>query len=272
MRRTSKIGLAIIASTAAVLGATGVANAGGGTGITAVSAGTGYWSDCSGTFVRSSSGIVNETNRVCGTNDSEDLATFGAPVYVQFRPLTGIPNPACDPNGLIEVINYPGGSDQATLGKWFISSTTYNACFYYVNPQLASGTVDSASQVGVTHSLGVPGRYRIDVSGTWQNDGVSTEDAEFTSVNGTWSDVEDGYNHDPYFLGEGFGDLMVNGGFVNWGAFSPSHAYSLNTTLGTSVQLNIFDGDSTGGNTTPNSGWYGDNVGSLSYTVTYLGQ
>ena len=39
--------------------------------------------------------------------------------------------------------------------------------------------------------------------------------------------------------------MQVNGGFVDWGAYNVNHAYSLTTALtGTSVNLAVFDGDS----------------------------
>ena len=64
--------------------------------------------------------------------------------------------------------------------------------------------------------------------------------------------------------------MQVNGAFVNWGAFSASHAYSLSTTLSGPVNLAVFDGDSTT-NIKGGADWYGDNSGSLNYTITYLG-
>ena len=86
-----------------------------------------------------------------------------------------------------------------------------------------------------------------------------------------WAIHSDGYDIAPYLLGEGFGDVQVNGGFVGWGAYNMNHAYSLTTALtGTSVNLAVFDGDST--TNTKDAGWYGDNSGSLNYTITYVGQ
>ena len=85
----------------------------------------------------------------------------------------------------------------------------------------------------------------------------------------SWATHQQGYDIDPWFLGEGFGDVQVNGNFVDWGDFNASHAYSLSTTLSGSVNLAVFDGDS---NTNiKEAGWYGDNSGSLNYTITYLG-
>ncbi len=63
--------------------------------------------------------------------------------------------------------------------------------------------------------------------------------------------------------------MQVNGNFVNWGAFSALHTYGLTTTLSGSVNLAVFDGDSD--TNTKDAAWYGDNSGSLNYTVTYLG-
>ena len=50
-----------------------------------------------------------------------------------------------------------------------------------------------------------------------------------------------------------------------------THAYSAATApfTGTSVNLAVFDGDSN--TNTKDAGWYGDNSGSLSYTITYVG-
>ncbi|HET6910807.1 MAG TPA: hypothetical protein VFH54_15865 [Mycobacteriales bacterium] len=260
----------------ASLASAGVAYAGHGTGITAVPSGSGSWGDCTGTFVRSASGIVNETSRVCGVADSDDLTTFGAPVYVQFRPQNGTPDSACDPDGLIQLVVYPGNTD-GSLSKWFLAGTTYNACFYYVNPQLVTGSVEAAAQTPTTTSLAWAGRYRIDVSGTWNNTSHGAVDAQYNNGDdptfSNWSFDQEGWPG----LGAEWGRLLVNGQAVDWGAFNPSHTYSWSTASGTSsIQLNVFDGtadDSVVPPTlTPNPSWYTDNRGSLSYTITYLGQ
>ena len=66
------------------------------------------------------------------------------------------------------------------------------------------------------------------------------------------------------FLGHQEFQLQVDGNFVNWGSYNAAHQYSsLYTGTGQPVQLMVFDGDSTGGNTIPNTGWYGDNSGNL---------
>jgi len=269
MRKASKIGLAVIAGAAASLASTGVANAGGST---AVPAGTASFDggNCTAQFVRSSSGIVNETNRVC---QGQQNPWTSYDVILQFRQISGTPNPNCDPGGLVTSFGPWSNSPSDTLiAKWF-GTSSYNVCVYYApNQQMAAGTVDSSNQSGSTATLPTAGKFRIDVSGTWVNGGNGSEDAKYTSHDGLWDDVENGYDHDGYQLGEGFGDLMVNGGFVDWGLYSSAHQYSRTQSLPTSVTLNVFDGDSTGGNTVPNSGWYGDNSGSLTYTITYLGQ
>ena len=59
----------------------------------AVPASTVEWGNCTATFVRSASGIVNETDREC---DDAQNGWVDADVYLQFRPLQGRPNPACD--------------------------------------------------------------------------------------------------------------------------------------------------------------------------------
>ena len=78
-------------------------------------------------------------------------------------------------------------------------------------------------------------------------------------------------NHAPYLLGAGFGDVQLNGQFVDWGAYSATHTYSLTTALvaGT-VHLGIFDGDST--IPTQMQTWYGGQQrGTLNCTITYVG-
>ena len=92
MGKISKVAVAAVAAAAACIGSAGVAQAKS----SAVPAGTGEWSNCTATFVRSASGIVNETNRTCmGAQNG----WTGLNVYLQFRPTNGTPNPACDPAG-----------------------------------------------------------------------------------------------------------------------------------------------------------------------------
>jgi hypothetical protein len=113
------------------------------------------------------------------------------------------------------------------------------------------------------------GRYRINVTGEWYNDSHGLVDAQYNNGdNGlleavTWQMGWPG-------LGDGWGRLLVNGGLVGWGAFNASHAYSYTLSTSGTITLNVFDGDATSG-LAYNASWYGDNVGSLSYTITYLG-
>jgi hypothetical protein len=69
---------------------------------------------------------------------------------------------------------------------------------------------------------------------------------------------QQGSDVSPYFLGEGFGDVQVNGTFVDGGVYSAAHAYNL-----------VFEGDSLTSIKDP--GGYGDNTGLLNYTISYLG-
>lgn len=238
-----------------------------------------------GHVVCAASGIINETNRVNLDPAGPQNPWTSADVYLQFRPLTGpdgtgspTPNSACDPNGLVtapfpfvnDVINGKSIGGTATSG-YFIGSNRYNVCVYLVNPQVASGTINSAVFAGSTATLptNLDGKhFRIDVTGTYTNNSLNVADAEYTSLD-NWAAHQQGYDVDPFFLGEGFGDVQVNGNFVDWGAYGASHAYGLSTTLPGSVNLAVFDGDSN--TNTKDSGWYGDNSGSLNYTITYLG-
>ncbi len=128
--------------------------------------------------------------------------------------------------------------------------------------------VNSASSLPTSssNSLSNGTNYLLVSSGTWQNNNLNAADTEYASVD-SWSTVMDGYNINPYFLGEGEFDLQINGSFVNWGAYNTGHTYS-HLYAGTSSPVNflVFDGDS---NNIPaiNPGWYGDNSGSLSVNI-----
>lgn len=107
-------------------------------------------------------------------------------------------------------------------------------------------------------------QYLLVSSGTWTNSN-NVADTEFASVDG-WSTVMDGYDINPYFLGEGEFDLRVDGGFVDWGAYNVSHTYNyLYTGTGSAVSLGVFDGDFDTGIAV--AGWYGDNAGNLSVAI-----
>jgi hypothetical protein len=277
-----KIILAVAVAAVAIMGVAGSALAGGGTGITATPAATMKWAGHQAKFVRSASGIINETNRVNLDPAGPQNSWTSANVWLQFRPLTGpngtgtapTPNPNCDPVGLVTSFSW-SNDDQALAGTptsgYFIRDNPYNVCVYLVNPTVASGTIDSAALNGTTAGLptGLNGKFRIDVSGTWTNGSNGKVDAEYTSDD-DWTNAIDGYDRNSFQLGEGFGDVQVNGGFAGWGAYDANHMYSTTTALtGTSVNLAVFDGNSNAN--TKEAGWYGDNSGSLNYTVTYIG-
>ena len=137
---------------------------------------------------------------------------------------------------------------------------------YALNEVVATGTIDSSSFVGTTTAaLLTSGNYRIDVSGAYSSL-HNVADAEYTSDD-DWATSQQGYDDGQYVLGEGFGDVQVNGQFVDWGAYSPQHTYSLTTALDAgTVNLAVFDGDAA-----KEAGWYADNSGSLTYTITYVG-
>lgn len=107
--------------------------------------------------------------------------------------------------------------------------------------------------------------YILVASGTWTNLPYNVADAEFTSTD-AWASHMDGYDVNPYFLGEGEFDLKFNNAFVNWGAYTGDHTYArLQTGTGALASFLIFDGNS---NTdTQEVSWYGDNTGSLSVAI-----
>ena len=139
----------------------------------------------------------------------------------------------------------------------------------------ASGTIDSSSATGTTITLpdAATGIYMIQVSGTWQNGPWWLVDAEYVQQGanggGTWDGIvgDQGVPNGALTwlqgwpgLGADFGDVLVNGTGVDWGAYSSSHTYSLVMPLSGSVTLAMNVNDTL----------YTDNVGSLNYTITYL--
>ena len=225
--------------------------------------------NCTAKFVRSASGIVNETNREC---IGEQNPWIDADVKLQFRPLNGKPNPACDPTGL--VTTFVWSNTDPVLAQYLPIGEQYNVCVYLENAVVASGTIDSADVDGATTTeLPLPGRYQVCVSGTWTSrGGADVMDAEYVSQD-NWATFSNGLPpSDPFAsLGPNFGDVTVNGAFVDWGAYSSAHRYCATVTVadGESLTLAVFDGDPATG--APNPDWYADNAGSLSYTVTYVG-
>ena len=132
-------------------------------------------------------------------------------------------------------------------------------------------SVDSVSATGATSSSALDSgkAYLLEASGTWANGNLNKADAEYASTD-SWATHMDGYNINPYLLGEGEFDLQVDGSFVNWGAYNAAHQYSYAYTgTGSTVSFRVFDGDSTKGPAAQEPGWYGDNTGSLSVDIYY---
>lgn len=216
--------------------------------------------NCTAKFVRSGSGIVHETKREC-TGDQNPWVDED--VVIHFRPLNGKPNPECDPAGL--VTTFVWSNTDPVLEDYLPIGDQYNVCVYLEDPVTDSGTI-LASDVDGTTTDAVPlaGDYQICVRGTWVNRGLETFDAEYATTD-NWVTHTNGLAG----FGENLGDVTVNGQFVNWGSYSTQHRYCTTVTLeeGDTVTLAVFDGE----NGIPNVGWYADNVGSLSYTMRYLG-
>ncbi|MCA9346718.1 hypothetical protein KC960_04470 [Candidatus Saccharibacteria bacterium] len=123
----------------------------------------------------------------------------------------------------------------------------------------------SVSSTPSSVSLDSGKKYLIVASGTWTNVGKNVSDAEYASTDG-WSTHMDGYDINPYFLGEGEFDLRINDGFVDWGSYSSEHTYSyVFDGADSTVSLGVFDGNSN--TNSVESGWYGDNSGSLEIKI-----
>ncbi len=227
--------------------------------------------NCTAKFVRSASGIINETNRKCGPPQNPWTSLD---VYLQFRPVGGTPNPDCDPTGLVTQ-QFEFSTTETPLTTYFFPGAPYNVCVYLVNPTIASGTFASSEEDGTTTSpLAIGGKFKVCVSGTYTNGSNNVADAEYTSLDllNPWAVVSDGYNFGSYQLGPNFGDVQINDAFVDWGPYNLQHSYCLTqfAALDGTFKLAVFDGDSHGP-AQKESAWYPDNVGSLNYTVTYIG-
>jgi hypothetical protein len=99
------------------------------------------------------------------------------------------------------------------------------------------------------------------------NRGTDLVDAEYVSQD-NWTTAHNGLPpSDPLSatLGPNWGDVQVNGQFVDWGAYNTAHKYCTVVTLAedATLTLQVFDGTDPAG--------YADNVGTLDYTLTYLG-
>jgi len=194
---------------------------------------------------------------------------------------TGISAGATDASG-----NYSLLAGPSPLGTYSVighatsplGMVTSNCTDVVVQTQLvSSGSVDSSSESGISAAATLAGNYRIDVTGTWDNTSHGLVDAEYDNGDNGHSPADFNATTEQngwVGLGADFGDLLVNGSAVDWGAYNDAHAYSYTlsgVSAGSSIGLRVFDGDATSGSLVDSPGWYGDNAGSLSYTITYLG-
>lgn len=226
---------------------------------------------CTAKFVRSASGIVNETSRECVGDQNPWV---DADVRLQFRPLDGRPNPTCDPTGLVTTLEAWSSTDPA-LAQYFPDGSLYNVCVYLEESVVESGTIDSSDVDGTTTAaIPLAGTYQVCVRGTYANrGGTDLLDAEYVSRD-NWATFSNGLPaSDPLSaeLGAGFGDVQVNGQFVDWGAYNTDHKYCTTMTLadGATLNLAVFDGHTADNHKVPE--WYADNSGMLDYTVEYVG-
>ena len=134
---------------------------------------------------------------------------------------------------------------------------------------LETDSVNSASYAPTVSSSSLENgkTYLLVSAGTWQNGGINVADTAYASVD-SWTTHMKGYNIPPYYLGSGEFQMQVDGSFVNWGAYQPTHQYAyLYAGAGHPLGLMVFDGDSTAATPVPNASWYGDNTGSLAVNL-----
>ena len=83
-------------------------------------------------------------------------------------------------------------------------------------------------------------RYQLVVGGTFDAGAKITADAEYSSgpVSYVWQDLVEQYETH----GEGLLELRIDGNFVEWGAYNPSHVYSLDIIgQGAPIVLDVYD-------------------------------
>lgn len=125
---------------------------------------------------------------------------------------------------------------------------------------------NSSTATQSNNSLANGSKYLMVTSGSWTNSN-NLADAEYVTKD-NWATFADGYNFDPYFLGEGSFDLQVDNAFVNWGAYNSGHEYSfLYEGTGAPAGFLIFDGDSNPVPPNLHPEWYGDNSGNLEVKI-----
>ena len=215
--------------------------------------------NCTAKFVRSASGLVHETKRECVGDQNPWV---DEDVVIHFRPLNGKANPECDPEGLVTTFVYTN-TDPA-LSQVFVNGTQYNACVYLEEPTVAEGTIEAASLTGATSEpVPLPGQYEVCVRGTYASGSLAL-DAEYVSAD-SWATFTDG----TVAGGANYGDVQVNGQFVEWGTYGTGHKYCTVVALAdeSTVTLRVFEGTGT----TQDGAAYADNAGMLDYTVTYVG-
>jgi hypothetical protein len=228
---------------------------------------------CTATFVRAASGIINESGLACSPGPQNIWAR--ANVYLQYRLLSGTPNPNCDSDGL--VFNLAGWSttDSALTKDYFVAGAPYNVCVYLVNPVIATGNLDVDTIDGTTTSvIPLSGKYSVCITGVYDTH-LLYADAKYVSwdqFQTAGTDAVSGGGWD--FLGAQYGEVQVNGEFVDWGPYNTSHTYChVIASTGNSFNLRVFDATE---GTPPEqfqAWWWEDNTNiNMRYMITYFGQ
>ena len=260
---------------AAVLFATSVAFAGN---VKAVKAGKLTFTNpfgsgtCTATFTRAASGIINESDLTC--SGSQIASVPLADVYIQYRPVGDTPNPNCSPNGLVTSITPWSTFDSTLTADYFVAGANYNMCAYLVNPIIASGNLDVATIDGTTTPvIPVSGKYTVCIAGIYDTH-LLLADAKYVSWDDFVTPGADAIGNGWDFLGAQYGEVEVNGAFVDWGPYNNSHTYChVIASTGDRFNLRVFDAVS-GTNPGPDDAWaWLDNTNiDMQYLIKYFGQ
>ncbi len=133
---------------------------------------------------------------------------------------------------------------------------------------IESLTIEANSTIGTSSSALELGKsYMFKASGTWQDNSTQNHhiDAEYTTFGlPEWDAPTDGTTN----WGPDQKDLQVNELFVDWGAYSEDHVYTLMFDgAGLIVNFRVFDGKANASPPVMMSGWYPDNEGSLTVDI-----
>lgn len=222
---------------------------------------------CTAIFSRTARGIVNERDLSCSSGPQNPWAL--ANVHIQYRPLEHRPHAECEPYGLVTSQTPWSTTDRRLTRDYFESGEPYSMCVYLVHPIIAFGELDVDSIDGTTTPvIPLSGKYHVCISGVYDT-GLVYADAKYTSRDQFQTPGTDDVTNS--LLGFRYGEVQVNGEFVDWGPYRDFHTYCrVIESTGDSFNVRVFDAAD---GTEPLDFWYFDNTNiNMRYMIIYFGQ